>query len=100
VDESIAQAQAAASRAGTFLALDTLMFSGTVAITSQMLCSACGTCVNICPYSAPAFNDKGKAEVNPALCKGCGLCVASCRSGAIRLLGFDDAQIFAMIDSV
>lgn len=100
VDESIAQAQAAASRAGTFLALDSILFSGTVAVTNQMICSSCGTCVSICPFSAPTFNDKGKAEVNAALCKGCGLCVASCRSGAINLRGFNDAQIFAMIDSI
>ena len=33
-------------------------------------------------------------------CKGCGLCVASCRSGAINLRGFNDAQIFAMIDNI
>jgi heterodisulfide reductase subunit A len=39
----------------------------------------------------------GKAQVNPVLCKGCGLCVASCRSGAIRLKGFDNDQIFAQI---
>lgn len=100
LDESIAQAQAAAARAGLFLALDTISFSGMIAATNQMLCSSCGTCVNVCPFSAPQFNDKGKAEINAALCKGCGLCVASCRSGAIRLGGFDDAQIFAMIDSV
>ena len=100
IDESIAQAQAAASRAGTFLALDTILFSGTVAFTNQMICSSCGTCVSICPFSAPTFNDKGKAEINAALCKGCGLCVASCRSGAINLRGFNDAQIFAMIDSI
>jgi heterodisulfide reductase subunit A2 len=100
LDESIAQAQAAAARAGTFLALDTIRFSGMIAVTNQMICSACGTCVNVCPFSAPQFNDKGKAEINTALCKGCGLCVASCRSGAIRLRGFDDAQIFAMIESI
>ncbi|QCQ23455.1 FAD-binding protein [Desulfoglaeba alkanexedens ALDC] len=100
IDESVAQAQAAAARASTFLARDTVRFSGNVAQTSPILCSGCGTCVNICPYSAPRFNDKGKAEINPALCKGCGLCVASCRSGAIRLQGFDDAQIFSMIESV
>jgi len=100
IDESIAQAQAAASRAGTFLALDSILFSGTVAVTNQMICSSCGTCVSICPFSAPTFNDKGKAEVNAALCKGCGLCVASCRSGAINLRGFNDAQIFAMIDNI
>ncbi len=100
IDESIAQAQAAASRAATILARQTIQFSGTVAFTSQVLCSACGTCVSVCPYSAPRFNDKGKAEINPALCKGCGLCVASCRSGAIRLRGFDDVQIFTVIDSL
>jgi heterodisulfide reductase subunit A-like polyferredoxin len=100
IDESIAQAQAAASRAATILARQSIQFSGTVAFTNQMICSSCGTCVNICPYSAPGFNDKGKAEINPALCKGCGLCVASCRSGAIRLRGFDDVQIFRVIDSL
>ncbi|NTV43094.1 MAG: CoB--CoM heterodisulfide reductase iron-sulfur subunit A family protein, partial [Syntrophobacteraceae bacterium] len=104
IDESISQAQAAASRASTFLALDTIMFSGTVAITNAAMCSSCGTCVSICPFNAPSFletgRDAGKAEINPAICKGCGLCVASCRSGAIRLKGFDDAQIFAMIDNV
>jgi heterodisulfide reductase subunit A len=42
----------------------------------------------------------GKAQINPALCKGCGLCVASCRSGAIRLRGFDNDQIFAMIEAI
>lgn len=99
IDESIAQAKAAAARAVTILAKKTMKFAGTVAQVDQMLCSSCGTCVNICPYSAPRFNEKGKAEINPALCKGCGLCVASCRSGAIRLMGFDDAQIFAMIEA-
>jgi heterodisulfide reductase subunit A-like polyferredoxin len=99
IDESIAQAQAAASRAATILAKQTIHFPGTVAYTSSANCSACGTCVNICPYSASDFNEKtGKAEINPALCKGCGLCVASCRSGAIALRGFDDAQIYGMIE--
>jgi heterodisulfide reductase subunit A-like polyferredoxin len=101
IDESIAQAQAAAARAATILAKQSIHFAGTVAYTSPLDCSACGTCVSICPYSAPGWNEKtAKAEINPALCKGCGLCVASCRSGAIKLRGFDDAQIFKMIESV
>ncbi len=101
IDESIAQAQAAAARAGTILAKSTIHFAGTVAYTNQGDCSACATCVNICPYSAPGWNERSKkAEINAALCKGCGLCVASCRSGAINLRGFADAQIFSMIDTV
>ncbi len=100
IDESIAQAQAAAARAITLLAGLKIKVSGTVAQTNPAACSQCGVCVAICPYSAPGWNEKtAKAEINPALCKGCGLCVASCRSGAINLKGFDAGQIFAMIEA-
>ena len=98
IDESIVQAQAAASRAIAVLAAMEVAVSGTVALVDPNMCSQCGVCVSICPYAAPAFNPKsGKAEVQPTLCKGCGLCVASCRSGAIHLKGFDTSQIMAMI---
>jgi heterodisulfide reductase subunit A len=100
IDESISQALAAASRATRLLARPTVSVSGAVSEIVQSLCSGCGTCVSICPYSAASMNDKGKSQINAALCKGCGLCTASCRSGAIRLKGFDDAQIFAMIGGV
>ncbi len=100
LDESIVQAMAAASRAATLLAKDVVRFNGAIAATDQLMCSSCGTCVSICPYSAASFNDKGKAEITPALCRSCGLCVASCRSGAIRLRGYDDAQIYAVIESL
>jgi heterodisulfide reductase subunit A len=86
------------------LAQGTVTTNGEVAAIDPMMCSACGTCVSICPYSAPSFMAEGrfagKAEVNSALCKGCGLCVSSCRSGAIRLNGYDNDQIFAMIDAI
>jgi len=101
VDEAIAQARAAATRAVTLLAQKTTSVSGTVAEVDPMSCSSCGVCVSVCPYGAPAFMEEGrfagKAEINSILCKGCGLCVASCRSGAIRLKGFDNSQIFAQI---
>ncbi len=101
IDESITQAQAAASRAVTLLAQKVIRTSGTVATVNQRYCSTCGVCVAICPFGAPAINDEtGKAEINPVLCKGCGLCVASCRSGAIHLNGFDEGQVMAMIGSI
>jgi len=68
------------------------------------LCCGCGGCVSICPYSAPGIitegRFQGKAGINPVLCKGCGLCAASCRSGAIRLAGFDFNQLFAQISAL
>jgi heterodisulfide reductase subunit A len=100
IDESITQAQAAASRAVTVLSALELSVSGMVALVNPNFCSQCGVCVSVCPYSAPKFNDKtGKAEIQSTLCKGCGLCTASCRSGAIHLKGFDTSQIMAMLTS-
>ncbi len=104
IDESVAQAQAAASRAVTLLARERVKVSGMVAYVNPVFCSSCGVCVEVCPYSAPSFVAKGpfagKAEVNPVLCKGCGLCVASCRSGALNLRGFEEGQIMAMINEM
>lgn len=103
IDESISQAVAAATRAVTLLARKTIQTSGNIAEVMPSVCSSCGACTSICPYSAPSFIEQnarlnpGKAQINPVLCKGCGLCVASCRSGAIRLKGFDNDQIFAQI---
>ncbi|WP_054032581.1 FAD-dependent oxidoreductase [Desulfatitalea tepidiphila] len=106
IDEAVVQGRAAASRAVTLLAREKIKTSGQVAQVDPMMCSSCGVCVSICPYSAPSFipadarMHAGKAQINAVLCKGCGLCVASCRSGAIHLKGFDNDQIFAQISAV
>jgi heterodisulfide reductase subunit A len=99
VEESIAQAQAAAARAATLLASKTIYTSAVVAYTHEVFCTGCGVCVDVCPFGAASFDgETGKALINPAQCKGCGLCVASCRSGALNLRGFDQMQTFAMIE--
>jgi heterodisulfide reductase subunit A2 len=106
IEESIAQAAAAVSRACTVLSRDELMSIGAVSSVDQLCCVACGDCVAICPYKAIEIkinkevtrrNFKNCAEVNPALCKGCGACTAACRSGCITLDGFDDVQIMSQI---
>jgi len=104
IDESVAQALAASSRAVTLLARETIRVSGMVAAVDAMVCSGCGVCIEVCPYGAPSFVQKesaeGRAEINAVLCKGCGLCASSCRSGAINLKGFGEEQIMAMINEV
>jgi len=104
IDESVAQAQAASSRAVTLLSKGKIHVSGTVAYVNAGLCSSCGVCVEVCPFGAPYAIEEGpfsgRAEINPVLCKGCGLCVASCRSGAINLKGFEEGQIMAMINEM
>jgi heterodisulfide reductase subunit A len=104
VDEAVTQAQAASSRAMTLLARKEIPAGGIVAHATPALCTGCGVCVEICPYSAPSIIQKGpgagKAEINPVLCKGCGLCISSCRSGAIDLKGFEERQLMAMMDAM
>ncbi len=100
IEESIAQAQAAASRALTVLSIDKIKVSGIVSHIIPELCSGCYGCINVCPYGAISYNAEIKvAEVNPALCKGCGACAAACPSEAPILKGFDNHQLYAQIKS-
>jgi heterodisulfide reductase subunit A-like polyferredoxin len=99
IEESVAQAQAAAARAAALLASKTIYTSAVVAYTHEAFCTGCGVCVDVCPFGAASLDtETEKALINPAQCKGCGLCVASCRSGALNLKGFDQTQTFAMIE--
>jgi heterodisulfide reductase subunit A len=97
IDESIAQAEAAASRAMTILAKEELTAGGPVSRVQATRCSGCGVCWTVCPYQAIKQGDDGKAVVNEALCKGCGVCVSSCRSGAMDLGGVSDEQTWSAI---
>jgi len=98
IEESIAQAKAAASRAATILAKDTVMAEGIVASVNENICSGCGICEALCPYSAITVDKTERvAKVNEALCKGCGTCCAACSSGAAQQRGFRRDQLSAMI---
>jgi heterodisulfide reductase subunit A len=97
IKESISQAYAAASRAGTLLAQDKYKIEANVSSVDEDLCSGCGLCISSCPYSAIDL-DEGKAKINEALCKGCGSCAAVCPSGAMEQKGFKNDQLHAMIN--
>jgi heterodisulfide reductase subunit A len=100
IDESIAQAQAAASRALTVLSQEEMKAGGVVCSVTARKCSGCGLCEQVCPYQAIALGEQGIAVVNQALCKGCGVCVSSCRSGALDLGGVSDMQTWAAIQAL
>jgi len=100
IEESIAQANAAVSRACTILSKDVLEAEGIVASVDEKNCSGCGTCINLCPYNAITKSEYGIAEVNPVLCKGCGLCGASCPERAISIAHFTDQQIIAQANAL
>ena len=98
IEESISQANAAISRACTILAKDKILAEGIVVSVNEDICSGCGICEVLCPYSAIEIDKQEKvAKINPALCKGCGTCCAACPSGALDLKGFRRKQILSMI---
>jgi heterodisulfide reductase subunit A len=100
IDESIAQACAAAARATTILSKKTLEMEGIVANVSEDLCSGCRICEYLCPYGAVEMKDKeGKtiAHVLEALCKGCGACGTACPTKAITMGHFTTEEILAQV---
>lgn len=100
IDESIAQACAAAARAATILSKDKLEMEGIVANVSEDLCSGCRICEYQCPYGAVEMKDKeGKpiAHVIEALCKGCGACGTACPTKAITMGHFTTDEILAQV---
>ncbi len=100
VDESIAQACAAAARATTILSKKTLEMEGIVANVNEDLCSGCRICEYLCPYGAVEMKDKdGKpiAHVLEALCKGCGACGTACPTKAIMMGHFTTDEILAQV---
>jgi len=100
IEESIAQACAAASRATTILSKKTLEMEGIVANVDEDLCSGCKICEYLCPYGAVEMKDKdGKpnAHVIEALCKGCGACGTACPTKAITMGHFTTQEILAQV---
>jgi heterodisulfide reductase subunit A-like polyferredoxin len=95
LEESIAQAKAAASRAMTMLSKEALLVGGVVATVESGRCAACLTCVRACPYGIPQVNEHSHAVIDPAQCHGCGTCAAECPGKAITLKHFTDEQLIA-----
>lgn len=100
MDETIAQAKAAAVRAVSLLAKKELTATPIIATVNPRLCSACGLCVEICPFGARRLEPGGKyAEVVDVLCQGCGACIVACPNKASQQKGFEFSQISAMLDA-
>ncbi len=101
VRESMAQALAAAGKAGALLAHGSIEKEPLTARLIPELCVGCMRCVKVCPYSAieqigPAGKD-GTVEIIEAACMGCGTCAAECNFSAIEMPYFTKEQILAQI---
>jgi ferredoxin len=58
--------------------------SGYVARVDDTICSGCGECEKICPFSAIKVHRV--AEVDRETCLGCGVCVEQCPENALQLI--------------
>jgi heterodisulfide reductase subunit A len=103
IEESIAQAQAAAARAASILAKESVEMEPIVSMVDQDKCIGCGLCEASCPFGAIHLikvSGRGyKAENIQALCKGCGVCAAACPQHAIDMKHFRDQQILAAVEA-
>jgi heterodisulfide reductase subunit A-like polyferredoxin len=108
LDETIAQAQAAASRAISILSQETMTANARVAVVDPLRCVGCLTCVRICPYDVPKIrtdangvgNILGAAFIEPAVCHGCGICASECPARAIQLMHSTDLQTMSKVDAM
>jgi len=62
-----------------------MVSSGYVAKVDDSNCTACGTCVGTCPFSALSIDDE-VLKVSWKDCMGCGVCEAQCPCQAIALV--------------
>lgn len=100
IRETIAQAEAAASRAQTLLSRDHISLGAAVARVDSRKCAACLICVRACPFDVPFINADGVSEIDPSKCQGCGICVSECPAKAIQLMQFEDDQILAKLEGL
>jgi heterodisulfide reductase subunit A len=106
VEESIAQADAAAARAATILSKDEIELEATISHVVDENCDGCAYCIDPCPYSALTLIEymykgdiKKTVERDGALCKGCGVCMATCPKKGIFIRGFKLEQLGVMVEA-
>lgn len=102
VRESMAQALAAAAKAGRLLSRDVIEKEPLTAQVNLDLCIGCMRCVKVCPFSAIEQTGpvkEGRVRIIEAACMGCGTCAAECNFDAIEMPYFTKEQIIAQIDA-
>ena len=100
IEETIAQANGSAARAGILLSKDAVTVMPTISEVDEDECIGCGLCESLCEFNSIRVEqtDAGRvARTIAASCKGCGTCAASCPQRAISMRGFTDEQLLAQV---
>jgi heterodisulfide reductase subunit A len=103
VRETMAQAMAAAAKAGVLLARGRIEKEPLTAQFIPDLCIGCMRCVKVCPFNAieqvGPVGKEGTIKIIEAACMGCGTCAAECNFEAIEMPYFTKDQLLAQIDA-
>jgi heterodisulfide reductase subunit A2 len=108
IDESIAQAKAAVSRADAILSKEVMQLDAIKSFVTDR-CDGCALCLDVCPFAAISLTEvvqngatHKKIRTEKALCKGCGLCAATCPKNGVAVHSFTTeqlrAQVYAALD--
>lgn len=101
LDETIVQAEGAAMRAAALLKQQSLQAPVAPAMVKERLCTACGQCVEVCPFGARVLEAGAHtAEVIEVLCQGCGACLVACPNKATRLQGAAVPSVYRTLEAV
>ncbi len=108
IQETLAAAGAAAVKAASMFATESVELNPYVAAVDLTLCTGEAQCVTQCDYEGALHIVQmevdgeivERAQVNAGLCVGCGACVAVCPHRAIDLNGWRIDQFEAMVDGI
>jgi len=96
-DQAVAQGEAAAVKAASFLGRQTVQALTMSRVPGTKLghaeadaaaCTGCGNCVAVCPYGACKLQRTGNRSVSRVIkvrCKACGSCASVCPNGAMQI---------------
>jgi len=106
IEESIAQASAAAARASTILSKQQIQLEAAISEVVDENCDGCAYCIDPCPYVALTLIEymkdgavKKTVESDPTKCRGCGVCQATCPKLGILVRNFRPDQLSAMANA-
>jgi len=106
LDETIAQASAAAARASAILSKKEIELEACISQVVDANCDGCAYCVDPCPFDAVTLIEymqdgmvKKTVESDPAKCHGCGVCMATCPKKGILVRNFSLDQISDMVEA-
>jgi heterodisulfide reductase subunit A len=106
IDETIAQARAAAAKAVVILSRKEMELDAIKSFVTGK-CDGCALCLDVCPYNAISLvetqDEAGRTvkriQTDKALCKGCGLCSATCPKEGVMVHGFTMDQLKAQVQA-